>query len=237
MKELLFFQVVLLTITGINMDIYNLKKELENTYKYKVELHTHTTPVSPCSEITPEKTAEIYYNHGYHAITLTNHFYNKIFEGMNKEDAIAYYMKDYYDTKKHCEKYNIKVYFGIEISFKKENPNDFLIYGADEEIAKECFDYLDSNLLEFRKSVNLNNSLFVQAHPLRGKSGPCDASLVDGVEGFNMHPGHNSAIGISLKYAKENKLNIITAGSDYHHLEKNHEAVSAVRLKILINIK
>lgn len=215
------------------MDIKELKQELENTYKYRIEIHTHTSPVSPCSEISPEKTAEIYHQYGYHGIVVTNHFYNKIFAGMNKEEAIAFYMKDFYDTKKACEEYNIKTYFGIEISFKNENPNDFLIYGADENILRKSYDYLERTLSDFRKGVNLSGSLFIQAHPFRHTTGPCDVSLVDGIEAFNMHPLHNSASGLALKYAKDNNLNIITCGSDYHHLDRNHEAVSALRLKNL----
>lgn len=215
------------------LEINKLKKQLEQTYKYRIELHTHTSPVSPCSEISSERTAEIYNEYGYHGIVVTNHFYKKIFDGMDKETAVAFYMKDFYDTKKACEKYNIKAYLGIEISFKNENPNDFLIYGADESTVKICYDYLESTVADFRREVNLNDSIFIQAHPFRHTTGPCDSSLVDGIEAFNMHPLHNSATGFALKYAKENKLDIITAGSDYHHPNRNHEAVSALRLKTL----
>ena len=60
-----------------------------------------------------------------------------------------------------------------------------------------------------------------------------DASLLDGAETFNMHPGHNAAIGLSVKYAKENGLTITTAGSDFHHLNVKHEGVSALRTRTL----
>ena len=57
--------------------------------------------------------------------------------------------------------------------------------------------------------------------------------LLDGMETFNMHPGHNASIGKVVKYAKENNLKITTAGGDYHHKNRGHEGVSAIRTKVL----
>ena len=61
----------------------------------------------------------------------------------------------------------------------------------------------------------------------------CNPELLDGAETFNLHPGHNSRIGIAVRYAAENGLKITTAGSDFHHPDRGHEAVSALRTKDL----
>ena len=39
---------------------------------------------------------------------------------------------------------------------------------------------------------------------------------LDGIEAFNMHPNHNSRIGLAAKYASDNNM-IVTCGSDFHH--------------------
>ena len=59
------------------------------------------------------------------------------------------------------------------------------------------------------------------------------AEFLDGVEVFNMHPGHNSRIGLAALYANENKGPIITAGADFHHPKLNHEGLSALRTENL----
>ena len=51
---------------------------------------------------------------------------------------------------------------------------------------------------------------------------------LDGIEVFNLHPGHNARIGFAAKYARENDF-IITCGSDYHHF--GHEGMCAILTK------
>ena len=51
-----------------------LKQTISQQYKYRIELHAHTTPASVCSEIPPKQMVETYKDLGYDAITLTNHF-------------------------------------------------------------------------------------------------------------------------------------------------------------------
>lgn len=48
-----------------------------------------------------------------------------------------------------------------------------------------------------------------------------------------MHPGHNSRIGLAALYAREHKNPIITAGSDFHHPNLNHEGLAAMRTQYL----
>lgn len=209
--------------------ISKIKKQLTKEYSYRTELHAHTTPASPCSEIEPEEMVEIYHNKGYNAIVITNHFDLNLMKGLSKEEAIDRYMLDYDRTKKAAEKYGMTVLLGAEIRFT-ENNNDYLLYGADREILRLCFEYLSEGVEKFRE-VELKDSVFLQAHPFRDGMVLVRPELVDGYETFNMHPGHNSRIGLATRYANESKVK--TAGSDFHHKNRSHEAVSALRTKVI----
>ncbi len=210
----------------------SIKEELIKEYKYRIELHAHTKPASPCSEILPEELVKTYHELGYDGVVVTNHFVKWIFREQTKEEALDSYLKDYEDTCRAAEKYGMKVYLGVEVRFE-DHINDYLVYGVNREILSECYDYFDEGVDAFRREVLLPESVFLQAHPFRRDMVLVDPELLDGVEAFNMHPGHNSAIGIATRYAYENKFDIITAGSDFHHKGKGHEAVSALRTKIL----
>ncbi len=50
------------------------KNKLLSQYKYRIELHAHTSPASACSEISPKEMVRIYKNLDYDAVTITNHF-------------------------------------------------------------------------------------------------------------------------------------------------------------------
>ena len=44
-----------------------LKEQLKRTYPCRIELHAHTKPVSPCSEIPPADLVKSYIDQGFHA--------------------------------------------------------------------------------------------------------------------------------------------------------------------------
>ena len=77
------------------------------------------------------------------------------------------------------------------------------------------------------------DSVFLQAHPFRDGMVLADPTILDGIEVFNLHPNHNSRVGIAALYAKENNFPVITAGSDFHHKDRKHEGVAALRARYL----
>ena len=209
-----------------------LKEQLKKDYPYRIEMHAHTSPASSCSQITPDMMAETYAKKGFDGVVITNHFFLENLKGETKEERLANYISDYEKTVKAAKEYNLKVYLGAELRFPP-NCNDYMLYGADREILSICYDYLDKEVSVFRKEVKLPDSVFLQAHPFRNCIELCDPSLLDGIESFNMHPGHNSRVGIAARYAKEQNFKIQIAGSDFHHPNQGHEAVSALRTKVM----
>lgn len=196
------------------MDIRTLKRNLINEYKYRIELHAHTSGASSCSQITPEEMAKTYSKLGYDGIVITNHF--TYLEGRNKNEYIKEYIYDYESAKQVGDKLGLTVLLGAEIRFT-ENANDYLIYGVDGDILNSIYDLLPYGVENFRRELKLENSIFLQAHPFRDNISAVNADLLDGVEIFNMHPGHNSRIGLASKYARENGISVTTAGTDFHN--------------------
>ena len=210
-----------------NMKTCELKKQLYSQYKYRIEMHAHTSPVSSCSEIPPKQLVDIYKPLGFDAVVITNHFeYNSRWP--NKEEYIKAYINDYEQAKQYGQEQGLKVYLGAEIRFTECN-NDYLIFGVDRQMLSEIYDLLPYGVENFRKSYLMPDSLFIQAHPFRDGMKLVDPSLLDGVEVFNMHPNHNSRVGFASIYARENNLSIITSGSDFHHPNKKHEGIASLR--------
>ena len=210
----------------------NIKERLCAEYKYRLELHAHTSPASPCSEILPEELVKTYHELGYDAVVITNHFLKWVFREQTKEEALDAYLKDFQDARAAAEKFGLNVYLGAEMRFE-DYINDYLVYGVDRTILSDCYDYFDKGVEAYRRDIKLDKSVFIQAHPFRNDMTLVSPEILDGIEVFNMHPGHNSRIGLAAKYAKEKGFEIITAGSDYHHKDRGHEGVSALRVKSL----
>ncbi len=197
------------------MAIQTLKNSLED-YKYKIELHAHTSPVSKCSQITPKRMIEAYKELGFSGLVITNHFFNGTLDLTDTKKAVEYYLKDYYDTKNYGEKNGIKVYLGLEARFP-ENSNDYLVYGVTEQDVYKAIELLKYDIKTFYKEFKTENNLILQAHPFRNGMELADPEFIDGVEIFNMHPNHNSRVAVAAKYAAEHSKFFISGGTDFHH--------------------
>ena len=213
------------------MDIKALKNDLLNEYCYRTELHAHTSPASSCSEIAPKKVVEIYKDLGYHAITIANHFSFE-YQDSDKQTVIDRFFGDFENARKKGEEIGIKVILAAEIRFT-ENDNDYLIYGVTRKMMEEIYDLLPFGVDNFRRVYSMPDSVFLQAHPFRQGMERVNPAILDGIEVFNLHPNHNSKIGLAAVYAKENNYSIVTAGSDFHHPDRKHEGVSAILTKTL----
>lgn len=214
-----------------DMDLKALKNDLLKEYKYRTELHAHTSPASSCSEIAPEDVVEIYKNLGYDAVTIANHF-TYGYQNSDKNTVIERFFGDFEGAKKKGDDLGIKVILAAEIRFT-ENDNDYLIYGVTRKMMEEIYELLPFGVDNFRKVYSMPDSVFLQAHPFRDGMVRANPEILDGIEVFNLHPNHNSRVGIAAVYAKENNFSIVTAGSDFHHINRNHEGVSAILTKTL----
>lgn len=195
-------------------------------YKYKTELHAHTSPVSRCSQIPAEDMAEIYSKLGYTGLCITNHFDPTALD-RNKNDFIEYYINDYNTVRTSGEKLGLSVIMGVELRFT-ENMNDYLIFGVDENDLDEIYSYLERGIVEFYKNFSNEKRVILQAHPFRDNMERAPVDSIDGIETFNVHPGHNSRVAVAAKYAREHDM-LVTCGTDFHH--PGHEGLAGILTK------
>lgn len=214
----------------MNSDL-NLKQNLKAEYPFRIEMHAHTSPVSGCSDVKPRELVEIYKEHGYDAVVITNHLISWSFHHSPTKN-VDFYLKDYEEAVKYGEELGIKVLLGVEYRFD-ENHNDYLLYGVDRDIITLLFDCFSMGVERFRKEIELKNSVFIQAHPLREICELCNPDLLDGIETFNMHPNQKSQNARMVRIAAQNNVKIKIAGSDFHHKNCDHEALAAIRTKFI----
>ena len=197
------------------LNLSKIKDELRKEYKYKIEAHAHTAPISQCGEASVEEVINTYASLGYDAVVITNHFISNYhyMNGVSVEKGIQKYLSDYYEAVKIGEKKNMKVLLGAEIRFPGSG-NDYLIYGVEESMLLEIYNLLPEGIENFRKNYSMPNSLFLQAHPFRDGMIEVDPSLLDGYEIFNMHPDHNGRLAVATMHAKVNNKEIVTVYRD-----------------------
>ncbi len=195
------------------MDINKILEEIKSEYKYKVELHNHTTPVSGCSRYPAREMVRKYKELGYSAFALTNHFNTGLLK-RSQEDAVSFFMNDFYEARDEGEKQGVKVCLGVEIHFA-DMPNDYLVYGIDEGDINTIYKYIGRGIKDYYTDCKNDRNIIIQAHPFR-KGLVYTPDYVDGVEAYNLHPGHNSAVAFAARAAcQSKKLHI--SGSDLHH--------------------
>lgn len=186
-------------------------------YKYKYDLHVHTSPVSPCGDFSPEEVVDKYIELGYHGIVLTNHCQPHLVDKFETgEDFISHFLSDFYRGKEYGDKKGFDVILGIEMRFPESN-NDYLVYGIEECDIYEAIRYIHTDYETFYKNFKTENNLIIQAHPFRKGCSLEDTDNLDGIEVFNLHPGHNSVIGFAAKAAFDNPHLLKTGGTDFHH--------------------
>ena len=188
-------------------------------YPYKTELHAHTFPVSACGDFSPEEVVDIYVAAGAHSLVITNHLSHH-----NCEEGVDYYLGDYKKAREAAAG-RINVILGVEIRFP-ENSNDYLVYGVCEDDIPYFIELIPYGIENFYKKAKTDRNVIIQAHPFRKNIVLAPEDSIDGIESFNLHPGHNSRVGVGARYAKLcGKL--VTAGTDFHHA--GHQAICLMR--------
>lgn len=214
----------------MNMNPHTIKQQIKEEYPYRLELHAHSYPVSRCSEVSPCQLVDIYHKLGYDGVVLTNHYISFTLDELPREERVAAYLAAYEEAKAYAAGLGMRVYLGAEVRFD-ENDNDYLLYGVDETILYKIQQYFPKGLAAFRKEVSLPHSVLLQAHPFRKNSTPADPTLLDGIEAYNMHCGHNNVPAKAVAYAKQCGFTIIAGGSDFHHKGRGHEGAITLRLR------
>lgn len=184
--------------------------------QYKTELHAHSREVSPCADLTAYAVADRFIAAGYTSLVLTNHYTQKILDkaGETWEEKMDYYLSPYRKMKSYA-KGRMEVLLGLELRFL-ENFNDYLVYGVDEQFLYDHPELYNMTLKTFSPFAKEHGLLVIQAHPFRNRMTVMNPALLDGVEVFNGHKGHDSRNALADAWAKRYGL-LRSSGSDFHH--------------------
>ena len=134
---------------------------------YRYETHMHTFPVSKCARRRVRENLEFYHSLGYDGIFITNHFLDgniNIDKMLPYEEKVEFYFSDYYEALELGKEIGIRVFLGVELSYRG---TDFLIFGLDKEWFLAHPEIMDMTKSEELPFLAENGALVVQAHPYR----------------------------------------------------------------------
>ena len=127
----------------------------------------HTFPVSKCARRGVRENLEFYHSLGYDGIFITNHFLDgniNIDKMLPYEEKVEFYFSDYYEALELGKEIGIRVFLGVELSYRG---TDFLIFGLDKEWFLAHPEIMDMTKSEELPFLAENGALVVQAHPYR----------------------------------------------------------------------
>ena len=145
---------------------------------YKYETHLHTAPVSRCANASVEDTLKYYKSLNYDGVFITNHFLDgniRLDGEYSYEEGVNFYFSDYEEGAVLGKELGIKVFCGIELSYKG---TDFLIYGLDKEWFLAHPEIMDMKKRDELTLMAESGALIIQAHPYR------EASYIDHIRLF-----------------------------------------------------
>lgn len=187
---------------------------------YKIELHLHTKYSSICGSMSEQELVAGYKAAGYHGIVVTDH-YNRTTFRMKQHDLatcknpLEVYLEGYYKMREEGERQGIRIYRGAEVCLD-ESLNDYLLFDYPDALLEEPDAILPLSAAEFAARVHESGALLIQAHPFRDGCTPADPAILDGIEIFNSHPGHNNRNALAREVAQKHPHLIRTGGSDCH---------------------
>ncbi|MFP4364646.1 MAG: PHP-associated domain-containing protein [Spirochaetia bacterium] len=187
---------------------------------YLLDTHVHTSEVSPCGRVPGAELPRLYKEAGFDGIIITDHFLQAIpvFKSRkNWIESINAFLEGYKNARLAGEAVGLDVFLGAELRFSGRDTNDYLLFGLTEEKLKRLGPVFQQDLARVKPVLETEEVLVVQAHPYRG-AGPAPAYLLDGVEAYNGHKGHESFNHTARAFGNQHHL-IQTGGSDCHYYD------------------
>ena len=173
---------------------------------YKYETHLHSYPVSRCARVSVRENLEFYKEQGYDGVFITNHFLDgnvNLEDRSDYEAGIRFYFSDYEEALEIGKELGIKVFLGVEISYKG---TDFLIYGLDKAWYLAHPEIMEMKKRDELKLMMESGALIIQAHPYR------EASYIDHIRLYPRNV-HGVEIINACRNDLENKMAEIYAQS------------------------
>ncbi len=188
---------------------------------YKYEMHCHTGEFGWCAKVPAKTLVEEYAKAGYQGICISNHYIDFGFQYMPEiswHAKIKRYLKGYHAAVKTAENYDMDIILALELRFKSNVYNDYLVFGMDEEFLYRYPKLYSYSPEDFKCLCEDQGLMIFQAHPYRYPCEPISPFLLDGLEVFNGNPRQENNNHLSLALQKKTGL-LPISGSDYHQLQ------------------
>ena len=185
---------------------------------FRYETHLHTSPASKCARADVRESLTFYKKLGFDGVFITNHFIDGNIgcdRDLPYEEQIAFYFADYEEGVRIGQELGIRVFFGVESSYKG---TDFLVYGLDKQWFLEHPEIQDMKQSQKLSLFAEAGAMIVQAHPYRERGYIDHIRLfprhVHGVETYNATEPQESN-DLAAIYARAYDL-FPFSGSDNH---------------------
>ena len=189
--------------------------------KYKIQMHTHTSPCSKCGAMSPLEFVLALKEGGYSGGVLTNHFYggnSGIDRSLPWEEFVGAYKKDYEECLEAAKNHDVDVIFGLEEHLY--GGKEILVYGITPELIAAHPELVERRPERWAEVVHSVGGLIIQAHPFRVRGyisdpGPLPLEFIDGIEVYNYAntPDGNTN---ARAFASEHPELILVSGADTH---------------------
>lgn len=190
---------------------------------YKYEMHCHTGCVSRCGKVEPERIVELYKQHGYDGIVVTDHYSPMTFKpNWSPETQIDFYLEGYRRMNKAAGD-DFTVLLGVELRHYG-SANDYLIYGVTEDFLYNAGNLMKYSLRKTKQICTDNGLMIYLAHPFRPFRTRCSYKYIDGVEVYNGKTSMEDNVK-ALRWAAKYGRRMI-GGSDFH--KEEHVAKCAI---------
>ena len=202
---------------------------MEESFRYKIELHAHTVDSSPCSNFDSFELAELYKEIGYSAVVVTDHFLyypttmgcKSFFYYENYHDYVKRSQRGYTLALKRGNEIGFKIYYGIELRIV-DSYNDYLVYGLTPEIMynEDMYEVFKKSLDDLSQLKEKYGLAIFQAHPTRsrGKCVPRYSDTLDGYEVYNKSSNNvDETENEQARVLCEQQHKVAIGGSDVHN--------------------
>ena len=134
---------------------------------YLLDTHVHTSEVSSCGKVEAAQMVRYYKEAGYNGIIITDHYYKEYFESMLEgswEEKTDIYLSGYRAALDEGKRIGVDVFPGMEIRFH-DSPDDYLIFGIDEEYLLNNPKLYNHTLKSYRDSIKGQDILIFRLIP------------------------------------------------------------------------
>jgi len=185
----------------------------------RLEMHIHTSEVSPCARCTAAEAVRWCVSKGFDGMVVTDHFNEDASKAVMKELApwplrIDSFLRGYRAAIEAAPP-GFLVLPGMELRFMGQNHNDYLVYGFGEQFLydNEGIDRMD--VKRFSELSRMSGLLLAQAHPFRWGATLTRTEHLDAFEVYNGNSHHASHNDFAALWARKHNL-LPLSGSDYH---------------------